>query len=443
MRFARRTSLPLLAALALITACASERPTQPALPDPPRTIATPTATPRDESGNIKGAPYRIVVPPAWNGALLVYAHGYRDKADHPGEVDNRNADIAPNDALANALLAQGYALAGSAWKDNGWAIEDAVDDLRKVVTHFRSSVTVPARTILWGVSAGALAGAQSMERFGGLYDGALLGCAPLAGATRSWDASADLLLAYDVVFSIPASWGTVGDLRDDIDFETEVQPKLIAEVSNPVNFPRFEFLRLVSGIPGRGITPPPPPAFFPGWAFTSLFYGTEVRAELERRAGGAFVQNADRNYTLSGAERSYLDALGVPATLIDGWLAAMNARRTIKGRPSARNFVDRTITPSGRLLNPVMTVHTIFDPLVSVSQSQAYGATVTEAGREARLLQLYTAGNGHCNFTGPQVLTALAQMDSWVQTGVRPELDAFPALLGFVTNFVPPAPLQP
>ncbi len=52
--------------------------------------------PIDTSGEINGAPYRIVVPAVWNGTLLVYAHGYRDKADQPGEVDNRNADIAPD-----------------------------------------------------------------------------------------------------------------------------------------------------------------------------------------------------------------------------------------------------------------------------------------------------------------------------------------------------------
>ena len=52
--------------------------------------------PLDLSGSLNGAPYRIRVPANWNGTLLVFAHGYRDKADHPGEVDNHNADIAPS-----------------------------------------------------------------------------------------------------------------------------------------------------------------------------------------------------------------------------------------------------------------------------------------------------------------------------------------------------------
>ena len=44
------------------------------------------------SGELSGAPYRIRVPANWNGTLFIYAHGYRDLADHAGEVDNRVAD---------------------------------------------------------------------------------------------------------------------------------------------------------------------------------------------------------------------------------------------------------------------------------------------------------------------------------------------------------------
>ena len=43
-----------------------------------------------------------------------------------------------------------------------------------------------------------------------------------AGATRLWDSGVPLYLAYDVLFGIPSSWGTVGEVRNDIDFDTEV-----------------------------------------------------------------------------------------------------------------------------------------------------------------------------------------------------------------------------
>lgn len=145
------------------------------------TGAAPQVGPIDISGEINGAPYRIVVPATWNGTLLVYAHGYRDKADHPGEVDNRNPDIAPNAALATALLAQGYALAGSAYRDNGWEVEGGTHDTKDLAVFFRANIARPDRTIIWAFSMGTVIGFQSMERFGGIFDGALCACAVGAG----------------------------------------------------------------------------------------------------------------------------------------------------------------------------------------------------------------------------------------------------------------------
>lgn len=409
----------------------------------PNANARPSIGPLDLSGEINGAPYRIRVPAVWNGTLLVFAHGYRDKADHPGEVNNRNADIAPSPALEAPLLAQGYALAGSAYKDNGWAVEDALQDTKDLAVFFKDNVAKPDRTILWAVSLGTFVGFKSMEQFGGIYDGALCGCGSGAGATRIWDSGVPAMLAYDILFGIPSPWGTVGEVRNDIDFETEASPKLVAEVSNPLNFPKWEFIRLVSGTPGRGITPPPPPSFFPGWVFTDFFFLTEARAELQRRAGGPYVQNLDHNYDLTAAERAYLAGLGIPGAVVDGWLAQMNSRRNIQAAENARNYVRNNTNYNGKIKHPVLTIHTVIDPLVVVANESAYAELIETEGREDLLFQTYTNGNGHCAFTGPQLLTAVNAIDLWVRTGVRPTAATFPAALGFVPGFVPPPLLQP
>jgi len=405
----------------------------------PAARAVEQVGPLDQSGELNGAPYRIRVPANWNGTLLVYVHGYRDKADHPGEVDNRNADVAPNNDLANFLLSQGYALAGTAFRDNGWAVEEGIHDVKDLAVYFRDNVAKPDRTILWGFSMGSVIVFKSMERFNGIYDGALAGCAVGAGAPRNFDGSAALWLAYDTLFGVPPSWGTAGDVRDDIDFETEVQPKLIAEVSNPLNFGRFEFIRLVTGVPGQGITAPP--GFYPGWAFTDLFFATEARAELERRAGGPVAQNLTHTYTLTAAEKAYLlNTFGIDAEPL---LAQMNAMRDISAPPSSRNYLERNATYSGKIKNPVLTMHTIVDPLVVVSNESAYRQTILSAGRGDLLFQTYTTGVGHCAFTGPQLLTGVAAIDNWVRTGTAPLPSFFPAAAGFNNAFVPPAFPQP
>ena len=397
------------------------------------------AAPLDLSGELHGAPFRIRVPEVWNGTLLIFAHGYRDKADHPGEIDNRNADVAPSAALEAPLLAQGFALAGSAYKDNGWAVGDAIEDTKNLALFFRANVAKPQRTIIVAASLGTFVGYKSMEQFNGIFDGALCLCSAGAGATRLWDSGVPLYLGYNVVFGIPPSWGTVGEVRNDIDFDTEVLAKLVPELSNIANFPKFEFLRLVAKNPGRGITPPPPPAFFPGWALTDFFFITEARAELQRRAGGPIVQNLDQEYSITAVERAYLAGIGLPGPVVDAWLAQMNARRNIEAKPSARNYVRNNTNFNGKIKNPILSVHTIIDPLLVVANESAYAELNASVGRQDLLFQTFIPGGiGHCNFTGPQILTAIGAIDLWVRTGVRPTPAQFPAALGFDSAFVPP-----
>jgi len=398
--------------------------------------AATAATPVDRSGELNGAPYRIVVPSNWNGTLLVHAHGYRDAADHPGEVDDRSAPVAPNPALEPVLLAQGYALAGSAYASNGWAVEDGVADTRRLVSHFRAVVGMPARTLLWGFSMGSLVTLSLAEETAGHFDGYLAACAVGAGASRSWDGALVTALAYDAAFGWDPAWGSVGDVRDDVDFEADVLPKLIPEVSNPLNFGRFEFIRLVTGAAPSALPAPS----FPAWILTNMYFSAEARAELERRARGPVAQNLTHTYSLSPADKAYLAALGVNA---DALLAQMNASRTTSAPPFARNYVERYADYSGRVKKPLLTLHTQTDTLVPVSHESAYAATVSSAGRSDMLAQAFTTGNGHCNFTGPQLLTALGALDQWVATGVAPGAASFPAALGFIPGFVPPPWPQP
>lgn len=184
-----------------------------------------------------------------------------------------------------------------------------------------------------------------------------------------------MALAYDKIFGMPASWGTPGNVRDDLDFETEVQPKLVAEVSNPANFPKFEFIRLLIGTPGRGITPPS--NFYPGWVFTDMAFTTEFRAELERRARGPVVRNTDHIYNLTDTEKTYLVSLGIPAPTIESWLASLNAERIIFPPFYSRFYLSNFADYRGYIQDPVLTLHTLYDPLV----------TVTKAGRTNFLYQ--------------------------------------------------------
>src|SRR5262249_16938647 len=116
----------------------------------------------------------------------------------------------------------------------------------------------------------------------------------------------------------------------------------------------------------------------------------------------------------------------------------MNARRNIAADPKARNYVRHNTDFNGKIHHPILTVHTIIDPLLVVANDSAYAGLNASAGKEELLFQTYTTGVGHCNLTGPQILTAIGAIDLWVRNGVRPTAASFPVALGFNPTFVPP-----
>jgi hypothetical protein len=88
------------------------------------------ALPQIFEGVNEGAAYKIIVPENWNGTLFLYAHGYRDLADHPGEVDITIPEVVPynNPETQLRLLQKGFAVAGSAYRYNGWAVDEGTQD---------------------------------------------------------------------------------------------------------------------------------------------------------------------------------------------------------------------------------------------------------------------------------------------------------------------------
>jgi len=74
-------------------------------------------------------------------------------------------------ALANGLAAQGYAVAATSYRDNGWAVKESIHDLTRLRGLFNGLVGQPETALLAGFSLGSLATAELAERAGGLFDG--------------------------------------------------------------------------------------------------------------------------------------------------------------------------------------------------------------------------------------------------------------------------------
>ena len=85
------------------------------------------------TGTMDGAKYEIVMPAKWNGTLLLYSHGYRQAGPAPPDFARSTPPPSPRPAgaraqkeVGQALLDKGYAIAGSAYASNGWAVADGV-----------------------------------------------------------------------------------------------------------------------------------------------------------------------------------------------------------------------------------------------------------------------------------------------------------------------------
>src|SRR4030095_13431254 len=137
-----------------------------------------------------GAFFRIVVPTAWNGDLVIWNHGF--------SLDPR-APVTALRALPALQLAEGYAIAASSYQQRGWALFKTKQDLQNMVGVFVANFGHPGRVIVTGGSLGGIVTAQALEKANiGNVVGAYPICGALAGS-RTWDGALDLRLAYDAV----------------------------------------------------------------------------------------------------------------------------------------------------------------------------------------------------------------------------------------------------
>lgn len=429
-----------IAMIVLMLAFGPATPAMSAKPGP--------ALPLEMEGVLNGAAYVIRVPENWNGTLLLYAHGYSPYPVTAPDAAFPGAPSIPGDTTEELLLANGYALAASGFRNAGWNVEEAIQDTQRLLVFFKRTIAHPKRVLIYGGSMGGVVALKSIEMYHGLYDGAVPICAPAMGSTRNADLKLDYTVAYAAAFGWEPSWGDIGDLPDGDEGLAVYQQVMghffgnFMQLADPAVFARFEFMRLVNDMPLGAFYQTMAPMPGPGAAL-NMNLGYYLRYELEARAGGPAAQNADHVYRLSGADRARLLMLGMTDEEMDDLLAQMNAMANIEAKRSARQYLKR-FDFSGLIKAPVLMLHNIEDPLAIVESTQAYYETVAARGRDDLLVRVYTDRPGHCNVTPEQVLALFQAMEGWLDTGTAPSADALLADLEFVLDFNPgPWPQPP
>lgn len=398
--------------------------------------AVRVALPFDLVEVLDGAKFKTRVPANWNGTLMVYVQSAKTGAiPIPPEPALVPPVLPSSDTpLEPTLLSRGYALAASEISPADWQVKAAAQDTLSLTTYFRGRVGDPKRVILWGSSLGGLVTVRLLEQHPRSFDGAIVTTVPAAGLSRRYDLLLDYCLAYAAAFGWPEEWGPVENLRSGLNFTTEVAPKANWPKPDGSNRGAWEFIRLVNGLPPDAFWQPDPIYANSGFLMTMAF-ATWERALAQTWAAGPVAQNSGRQYTLTDDEKKYLAGLGVQA---DDLLAKMNARTNIISSRLARSFIERNADLHGKLTKPLIMLNRTQDTLCDNRHASAYLKAVEEWDLKDNLVQLYVPGFGHNAFTAAQLLTALAAMESWLDSGIKPGAAAFPASMGFDHTYVPP-----
>ena len=105
----------------------------------------------------EGAGFRIEVPANWNGALVMYAHGYRGEGP---------LLTVSNPAIRSYLLANGFAWAASSYYRNHYDVRAGVISTNALARHFETvSGLTPARYFIHGHSMGGHVTVAAIEQY--------------------------------------------------------------------------------------------------------------------------------------------------------------------------------------------------------------------------------------------------------------------------------------
>jgi len=391
------------------------------------TVRTVTGTLPD------GATWKAEIPPAWNGTLLLYSHGYRF-------TGSANAASDVGDPLTGAfLLDHGFALAGSSYANTGWALQEGIGDQLGVLDEFRRQVGRPSTTIAWGHSLGGIMTAGLVQAAPQRFDGALPMCGVLAGGVGTWNQALDGLFAFKVLLGNDAL--QIVRIADPTANFQLAQQLLAAAQATPEGRARLGLVAALTDSPGWTDPTKPEPAKddfatrlanqINSIATLGLPFGFFARAELEARAGGNVSGNTgvdyDRQLALS-IDRDEVEALYKDAGLdLGADLGTLNQAERISADPAAVRYLTRNVSFDGDLGHvPVLSIHTTNDPLVDVEQEQAYASAVDRAGDSNLLRQAFVDRAGHCTFTPAEQIAALqtlldrVQRHSWLAVRTDP-----------------------
>jgi pimeloyl-ACP methyl ester carboxylesterase len=333
-----------------------------------------------ETDTLNGAPFQIDVPANWNKILVLYCHGYQLAGT------KANFEYPKLNLLRNAFVTRGFAFALSGYRAQGWAIKEAIEDNEALRRHFIEKYGQPRETFVMGHSMGAVVTLATIEKFPDSYNGAMPLCGPLHEILNGFrERVFDMLVTFDYLFP-----GTIGPLAKITGIaildRKKIQEAVNAAPEKAAMFAKRYSIATVNELPN----------------VLAFFY--EINRELQKRADGNPFDN--RNTIYDGFDDNAAVNRGVKRYAADA---------------KAREYLRQYYTPNGRISDPVLAVHTTYDPLIPGRYVSAYEAIAGIAGKQDLFIAKYVEARKHCDITLPQTMSAFDELLNWVHERKRPE----------------------
>lgn len=331
----------------------------------------------------------ICLPPiGWNGQLVVYAHGYvRPQEPLRLPFDELTLQDANGQAVfaPAVLLSRGFAFATTSYRKNGYAIKQGGKDLQALVKHFNAQVASHRadKVFIVGGSEGALIATMLVERHPDTYAGGLALCGPVGGSPFQIKYLGDFRVVFDYFFPDVFAFGFHVPPDAFEDWESVYVPAITqAILGHPSATDQlFDVTRAArdTGDPESTITT----------ALGVLRYSIFGTNELATTAGGTSYDNRVTLYHGSNHD------------------VALNREvERVKSNRQARRYLRRFYQTTGELERPLITLHTLHDPIVPFTHELLYLGLVTLSGNLDNVTILPVDRYGHCNFTVEEVLSA-------------------------------------
>jgi len=368
------------------------------------------------------------VPANWNGTLLLYSHGY-------GTLSPADA---PDPATHDALLADGYALAGSSYDPSGslWALGSAVRDQFQTLAAVKRSVLPhrPSQVLAFGTSMGGLISALEDQQSNGRLDGALTTCGLVAGGIQlnNYQLDGEYAIAKLLAPSQSIKLVNFSSQADGAATATALNAAAAQAQGSPGGRARLALAMALMNVGAWA-----PGETMPGvydyaeqerqqyaMEFTAnpvLLFVETGRQQIEQAAGGNggwdvgvdFAQLMRRSSYRAEIKALYREA-GIS---LRQDLRALTRGANIRADAKAIRWLQQTSVPTGRLQVPELDLHTISDQLVPVQQENYYARLVRHAGDRSLLRQAFVGRQEHCNFTSGELIAGVLALQKRLATG--------------------------